>query len=331
MLKFKNQISRFHSAAAVAALTAAAAFTGGSSASAQLIYGIGGTDTGLGPNASAYTLFSFDATTPGTTTTIGTVAASTGYALESIAFQPTTGQLYGFQFNGSNNTGQLVTINRTSGVLTTLGTAFTIGSITGNSGNSASISFNPTNGAIRLDTGTFGNYRLNATTGAIIAQDQSIAYTPGDTNAGKTVQISTIAYQQSNPTTLYGIDYVNNALVTQNITAGTTNPSGQLTTVGFDGITSTQGPGSQGITIGLNGVAYLNTNVSTDTTVQDRLYTVNLTTGAAAGGALIGNSTTFNTVDVAAFVPEPSTYALCAVGAVLLGGMALRRRQTVRG
>jgi len=32
---------------------------------------------------------------PGATTTIGTVTPSIGYALESIAFQPTTGNLYG--------------------------------------------------------------------------------------------------------------------------------------------------------------------------------------------------------------------------------------------
>lgn len=320
MIKLKHRISRLHAAAAVALLVTASAFVGGSAASAQLIYGIGGS------NAASYTLFSFDASNPGATTTVGTVNTSANYVLESIAFQPTTGQLFGYQFNSSNNSGQLVTIDRTNATLAPVGSPFVVGSITGNSGNSAAISFNPTNGAIRLDTGTFGNYRFSAA-GAFIAQDQPLQYVNGDTNAGKTYQISTIAYLQNNPTTLYGIDYINNALVTQNITAGASDPSGRLTTVGFTGITAIQGPGSQGITLGLNGVAYLNANVNSDVTVQDRFYIVNLTTGAATGGTLIGTSSTFNTADLAAFVPEPGTYALMILGGLTVAGLGYRRRQ----
>lgn len=326
MSKTKRRFSLLHSAAATALLTVAAALAGHPTASAQLIYGIGGTDTGAGPNAAAYTLFSFNAATPGATTAVGTVTPSAGFLLESIAFQPTTGQLFGYQFNATNNSGQLVTINRATGALTALNSPFVVGSITGNSGASAAISFNPVNGAIRLDTGTFGNYRFSAL-GAFIAQDQNLQYVAGDTNSGKTFQISTIAYLQNNPTTLYGIDYINNALVTQNITAGTADPSGRLTTVGFTGLTSTQGPGSQGITLGLNGVAYLSTNVNTDTTVQDRLYTVSLTTGAATGGVLIGNSATFNTVSIAAFVPEPGTYALLGLGGAAMLLVVVRRQR----
>lgn len=286
-----------------------------------MIYGIGGS------NAAAYTLFTFDASNPGATTTVGTVTTSANYVLESIAFQPSTGQLFGYQFNPTNNNGQLVTINRATGALAPVGTGFIVGSITGNAGNSATISFNPTNGAIRLDTGTLGNYRIDASTGAFIAQDQSLQYVAGDPNVNNTFQISTVAYLQNNPTTLYGIDYINNALVTQNITAGAVDPSGRLTTVGFTGITATQGPGSQGITLGLNGVADLNTNVNTDVRVQDRFYTVNLTTGLASGGALIGTSSTFNTVDIAAFVPEPGTYALMILGGLAVIGFGYRRHQ----
>ena len=40
----------------------------------------------LKPGEAAYTLFSFQSSAPGTTTTVGTVTTSTGYALESIAF-----------------------------------------------------------------------------------------------------------------------------------------------------------------------------------------------------------------------------------------------------
>lgn len=316
---------------ATSLLALMAAFAGSRDASAQTtLYGIGGADTGNGPNASAYSLFTFNSATPGTATTIGTVATTTGYALESIAFQPGTNTLYGFQYNGSTNQGQLVTINRTTAALTTLGSAFAIGSISGNSGNSATISFNPTNGAIRLVTGTYGNYRINASTGALIAQDASVAYAPGDPNANNTFQIGSLAYNSNNPTTLYDVDYVTGNLATQNITAGTMAPSGQLTTVGPLGIVPTQGAPSTGFTIAAGNLAFLN---STDSTqggaVQDRLYSVSLTTGAAAPLGLIGASATFNTVDIAAFVvPEPGTYALCLVG---LGAVAfgVRRRRVM--
>ena len=310
--------------------TAAALAFAGSHASAQsTLYGIGGTDTGAGPNAAAYTLFSFNSSTPGTTTTVGTVTASTGYVVTSIAFQPTTGQLYGFQYNATTQQGQLVTINRFSAAVTTVGTAFTIGSISGTAGNSATISFNPTNGAVRLVTGTYGNYRINATTGALIAQDANVGYAAGDPNVNNTFQIASLAY--SNTTTLYDIDYVNGYLATQNITAGTAAPAGQLTSVGSLGITPTQGAPSVGFTIGLNNTAFLNSTVSTQGgAVRDNLYSVNLTTGATTILGSIGSTTTFNTVDIAAFVvPEPGTHAMFVLGSAALLAVAVRRRRTI--
>ena len=64
---------------ATSLLALTAAFAGSQGASAQTtLYGIGGTDTGAGPNATAYTLFSLNSTAPTATTTIGTVTPSTG-------------------------------------------------------------------------------------------------------------------------------------------------------------------------------------------------------------------------------------------------------------
>ena len=59
--------------------------------------------------------------------------------------------------------------------------------------------------------------------------------------------------------------------------------------------------------------------------VRDNLYSVNLTTGAATSLGLIGGSTTFNTVDIDAFVPEPGTYALFGLGGALLLLVVARR------
>ena len=51
--------------------------------------------------------------------------------------------------------------------------------------------------------------------------------------------------------------------------------------------------------------------------VRDNLYSINLANGTATSLGAIGG-TTFNTVDIAAFVPEPGTYALLALSGVAL-------------
>lgn len=326
MLTSIKKSFRLRAVAAAACMLAAVAGTG--SAGAQtVIYGIGGTDTGNGPNASAYTLFSFNSNAPGAVTNYGTVTPTTGYALMSIAFQPGTGQLFGLQFNGSTNQAQLLTINRTTAASAPVGSPFTIGSIAGTFSNSAVISFNPTNGAIRLDTGTQGNYRLNASTGAIIAQDANLNFAPSpDPNANNVPQISGIGYTQANPTTLYGYDYASNSLVTQNITPGTASPSGQLATIGFSNLQAIQGANSTGFTVGLTGAGFLNSSVLGDATpaVRDHLYSVNLANGTVTDVGFIGASATFNTVDIAALVPEPGTWVTLALGG--LGLLAWRGR-----
>lgn len=301
----------FRSLAAAALL----AVTGSLTASAQsLLYGIGGADTGNGPTNTAYSLFNFNSSAPGTTTTIGTVTATAGYVVTSIAFQPSTGNLYGFQYNSTTSQGQLVQINRFSAAVTPLGTPTGIGSITGSAGPSATISFNPSNGNVRLVTGTQGNYVININTFAF-AQGTSVAYAAGDPNVNNTYQISTVAYTSA--AALYDLDYINGSLATQNLTTGA------LTTVGALGFAPSQGAQSQGFTIGLGNAAFANFNVAGN--LRDNLYSINLASGAATSLGAIG-AAGFNTVDIAAFVPEPGTYALLGLGgAVLL--LAVRRQR----
>lgn len=298
----------------------------GSIRAQDVIYGIGGNDTGTGPNASALTLFTFLSNAPATITTIGTVTTTSNYSLESIAMQPTTGVLYGLEYNGTQ--GQLVTINRTGAALSTVGSAFTLGSIAGNRGNSASIAFNRQTGMLQLVTGAAANYTVNPTTGAL-STNGNLAYASGDVNSGSTFQISSVAFTAN---TLYDIDYTHNYLATQSLTIGT------LSSVGSNGLglIASQNAGSEGFTFPQKGVlGYLNTSTSTSGVVQDRFYTVNLTTGVASNIGAIGTSTTFNTVDIttapdaaaAAAAPEPGTYILCLAGMGLIGMRFLRRRQ----
>ena len=86
-----------------------------------------------------------------------------------------------------------------------------------------------------------------------------------------------------------------------------------------------------GFTIGLNNTAFLNSTVSTQGgAVRDNLYSVNLTTGATTILGSIGSTTTFNTVDIAAFVvPEPGTHAMFVLGGAALLAVAVRRRRTI--
>lgn len=288
----------------------------------DLIYGVGGNDTGTGPNASALTLFTFLSNAPGTITTVGTVTTTSGYSLESIAMQPTTGVLYGLEYNGAQ--GQLVTIDRTGAGLSTVGSMFTLGSIAGARGNSASIAFNRTTGMLQLVTGAKNNYTVNPTTGAL-GTNGNLAYASGDTNAINAFQVSSVAF---NGNTLFDIDYTNNYLTQQSVTTGT------LSSIGPLNILASQGAGSEGLTYPQRGaLAYLSTSTSTSGVVQDRFYTVNLTTGNTINLGVIGASTTFNTVDIAtapdaaaASAPEPETWTLCMVGLASVGvGTFLRR------
>lgn len=314
--------------AAAAFLLAGASLciAGGSCRAQDLIYGVGGNDSGSGPDASRLTLFSFLSNAPAVTTTIGTVTTTSNYVLESIAMQPVTGVLYGLEYNGAQ--GQLVSIDRTNASLRTIGNAFALGSIAGNRGNSAAIAFNRQTGMLQLVTGAGYNYTVNPTTGAL-GTNGNLAYASGDVNSGSTFQISSLAFTGN---TLYDIDYAHNYLATQSVTVGT------LSSVGSNGLglIASQNAGSEGFTYPQRGaLGYLSASTSTSGVLQDRFFTVNLTTGVASNIGAIGTSTTFNTVSIAtapdaaaaAAIPEPGTSILCMAGVLALGTGFWRRRR----
>lgn len=304
----------------IGALAALCTLLAVGSASAQnTIYGFGGS----GFNPSTYSLISFSSATPGTVSSIGTITGITGgFTLQGIDFRPATGQLYGLAYDGSN-LAQLYTLNVTTAVATAVGSQFALGSASGGFGLSIGIGFNPTVDLLRVVTGTNGNFRVNPTTGAIVTTggaDGGLAYAAGDPNAANSYQIADGDYLGGN---LYDIDYINNVLAQQN-----PPNAGTLNTIGSLGITLVNGTRSTGFDIAPNGVAYLSANPQTDGgAVRQRLFTVNLATGAATSAGLIGSDANFNIIDIAV-VPEPSTWAMIALGACfcfLLG----RRRRTV--
>ena len=285
---------------------------------AELIYGYGSQNNG------ALSLFSFDSDSPSTISALTPITGITsGFALVGIDFRNPfngnpNGQLYGLAYDGSNNStaqGQLYVIDVNSGVATPVGSPITIGSALGATGQSFGFAFNPTVDRIRVVTGNGSNFRMNPNDGSLVAFDTPVEYAAGDPNAGEVPQITAVDYQGG---TLYDIDMALNVLVRQD-----PPNAGTLVTVGDLGIT-TLGANTMGFDISvLSGIAYLNS--ASGGGIEDDLYTVDLSTGAATLQGQIGPNglNTFG-ISVAA-VPEPSTYALLAIG--IAAGAVMRRRR----
>lgn len=295
--------------------------------------------TGYGVDAN-FTLFSFDVTSPATSTTIGNV----GFLPEAIDFRPGTNQLYAIDVGAT--TTQLYTINIANGAATPVGAGFaTVGVDYNLSGNqSFGFDFNPktlqvdNSMRIRLISTNGENLRLNSSTGLVAAVDVDLLIQPGS-NAPFT---DAAAYINNIPeiggtTILYDMDIRNNSLYTQNPpNNGTMNLVGAFGVgignvqrgIGFDVYTD---PLSVDATIGgdtayavlkrpdapINGPlgAYL-------------LYNVNLATGAITGGALVDGGRNFDGgFAIAPGVPEPTTLSLASGLAALLLVSAKRSRR----
>lgn len=168
---------------------------------------------------------------PDVTRAVNGVNAST--ALVGIDVRPSTGVLYGL---GSD--GQLYAINRSTGTADKVGAP--IASFDASAG--VGFDFNPVADALRVITAD-RNYRLNATTGAVVGEGPAmsgtpgpLAYAAGDPNEGVTPQASGAAYTESTrglplptATALFDIDSGTDSLVRQNpANAGTLLTVGSL-------------------------------------------------------------------------------------------------------
>ena len=244
------------------------------------------------------TLVLFDSSNPSSINTVSVTGVSG--TLVGIDRRPANNLIYGL--TDSNN---IYTINRITGAasfVSTLSAPFNGGIVSG-------VDFNPVPDRLRVVGGNDQNFRINVDTGAVIVDG---TLNPGDPN------ITGVAYTNADRdpatlTTLYDIDYVQDALFIQNPpNAGTLTQVGSLgididSVAGFDIFTD-------------NGVNSAFAALTPTSTTDSNLYTINLTTGAAtlvgsiAGGRrLIGLTTA---------VPEPSVSlgALLGVGVLTLVG-----------
>ena len=297
-----------HLKSLVAAVALAVA---GAPAMAEPIYGL--------TDAATSSLVMFDSTTPALLSTIGVVTGVVaGQTLRAIDFRPSDGQLYAVSSNGT--AAQLYTVNLATGAATAIGAGFTLA---GSNSTRVSIDFNPVANALRVVTGSGQSYRVNANTGALIAQDTSI--TPS-------TLIGDVAYTNSvvgaTSTTLYAYDFNADTIDTIGSVGGTpVSPnSGQLFVVGASGVVAVSAAIGFDIS-GATGLAYLSLDDQNSQTALSEFYRVDLATGLAS---LVGTSTAA-LLDISVAigtraVPEPETLGLLALGLLSIG-VASRRRK----
>lgn len=222
-------------------------------------------------------LLIFDPTNPTTTITKTVVGLQPGESILGMDTRPLNGQL--FVLGSSSRLYSIAVTNTASWSAVPVGSAgaFTL------SGTDFGFDFNPTVDRIRVVSNTGQNLRLNPDNGALAATDGALAFSP----AGGTPSVSAAAYTNNVAgavtTTLYDIDVRSGGAV-----LFTQNPpnNGVLVAVGPLGV---EVESANGFDIGgRTGTAYALLRSGGVT----KVYTINLTTGAAtAGGTLSGNPT----------------------------------------
>jgi hypothetical protein len=197
-------------------------------------------------------LISFASNAPGVI--LGNVAITglnMGEFLIGIDFRPASPtQLYAVATSGSRS--RVVTINLQTGAITQVGEPF---SPLLSPSPYYGFDFNPSVDRIRVVNEDNLSIRLHPTTGQIVGTDAPLQYAPGDPNAGRDPRISHAAYDQNFPgtpqTTLFGVDFANDALVRIGGVNGAPSPNGgALTTIGQLGIATNPANGGFDIQAG---------------------------------------------------------------------------------
>jgi hypothetical protein len=314
------------------AAVSAALLAAGTSASAELIYGVahtGGQDT-------LNKLFTFDSATPNVVNDLGNITGLGNLQyLDDIDFRPATGELYGLGYTGSVYKIDINTLVATNvGFVPAPGSGF----------SDAGIDFNPVSDRLRIIDGQSGkNFAFNPNTGTNTLDSMTEQYVAGDVNAGKTPTVAGIAYNNNVAgaltTTLYGLDIRPAGNPPANTILGTITPpgSGNITTVAT---TNVFGNDQEGFDIsGATGTGYAAfRGIGGDSTTT--FYTLNLATGQATATGVIGIDTTNFLVSGIAVAPQvtppggggnsaplPAGVVVGPVGAALAGLVARRFRK----
>jgi hypothetical protein len=268
-------------------------------------------------------LLSFDSSSPGATTFVGTIAGlRPDESFVGIDFRPATGALYGLSLVpvGPTFFGQLYTIDTRTAAATPVG-----GPLTGVLfGSAFGIDFDPVADQLRVVSNSGLNLRISPT-GQLVSVDGHLAYAPGDPHFGANPSVVGLAYTaRATATVLYGIDSGLDVLVVLDLPN-----DGTLRTVGSLGFNISD---LLGFDISADtGIAYAALTPKIGTSFSG-LYTIDLDTGAAtfvgdidAGGRLVRGLA----VAPVAAIPEPPAFTLFGVGALGLLGYGWWRRKRV--
>jgi len=245
------------------------------------------------------TLITFDTSSPGTGTFLPISGLGANQTVRGIDVRPAGGQLYAVAATtGSANNSVLSTyrVDPGTGAATFVGA--TAAALAGAADVPTGWDFNPVVDRIRYVNTNDENARIDPNNGALAANDTDL--TPAATST-----IVAAAYDRNQAgaaaTTLFVIDRNDSQLALQGGVNGTPSPNGGLITdIGALGF-ALSASADAGFDIAPSGIAYAALTSAAD--ALTRLYTVNLTTGAATAVGPIGIGA--SEVRSLAILPEP--------------------------
>jgi hypothetical protein len=284
--------------------------------------------------------FRFDVNSPTSITSIGNL----GIVPEAIDFRPGTDTLYAIDVGPTIT--QLYTINPSTAAITPVGPGFATVVVDAGAYNLADqtigFDFNPrtlqADGSmrIRLVTSSGYNLRLNSDTGLVAAVDTALAYiTPTAPGVDAVAYTNNATSTMGGITTLFGLDTNTDNLVRQGGVVGIPSPNGGLLSqIGPFGLTINALPDAgfdifststdDGMADELAYAVFVRPDAPIDDPGKYLLYDVNLGTGMATNGRLVGGGIDFS--GGFAVIPEPSSISLIAVAGTGLFLFARKRR-----